>query len=125
MSGPEIRADLAALVANVLPEEWTVYPGPPEVVSTPAAVIVPRTPYRRPGTYCQVTYGLAVTLLEARSTSTAGVDLLDDLAETVRSALSAVKGLAYESTELGPMIAPGGAEVYGATLNLELYHTEG
>lgn len=121
MTGPEVRAQLATVVAAALPEEWTTYPGPPEAMSLPGAVIVPRTPYRRAGTFCAEIYGLSVTLLEARSTSVEGVDMLDALAATVLDAVTAVEGLVYESTELGPMIAPGGVEAYGATLNLELY----
>lgn len=123
MTGPEVRDQLAQVVANVLPEQWTVYEGPPETVSLPGAVIVPRTPYRRPANMggCQWIYGLQVTLLEARSAGVAGVDELDVLAEIVREALYAIESLAYESTDLGPMIAPGGVEAYGATLNLELY----
>lgn len=123
MTGPEVREQLATVVANVLPPEWTVYAGPPEVVSLPAAVVVPRTPYRRFADMggCTWIYGLQVTLLEARSAGMDGVDMLDDLAETVRAALYTVPSLAYESTDLGPMIAPGGVESYGATLNLELY----
>ena len=123
MTGPEVRGELAQIVGNALPEGWTVYPGPPEVVSLPAAVVVPRTPYRQPANLggCEWRYGLQVTLLEARSAGTAGVDELDLMAETVRTALFAIPSLAYESTDLGPMIAPGGVEAYGATLNLELY----
>ena len=122
MTGPEIRQQVATIVANVLPPEWTIYSGPPEQVAFPGAVVVPRTPYRRPsrfGPQC-LAYGLAVTLLEARSAGTAGVDSVDTASETVRDALFSIEGLVWETTDLGPMIAPGGVEAYGATLNLEL-----
>jgi len=121
VTGPEVRQALATVVAGVVPDSWTVYPGPPEVTSLPAVVIVPRSPYRRAGTFCADIYSLAVTLLVGRATGVAGVDELDVLAVTVTDELIAQTGLVYESTDLGPMIAPGGVEAYGAALNVEYY----
>lgn len=121
MTPQEARQLLVDTALTVLPAEYTGYAGPPEVTSVPCVVAVPRDPYRRPGTFCAEILSVGVTLLEARSTGTAGVDLLDSLSAAVRDALESLEGVAYESTSLGPMIAPGGAEAYGATLNLELY----
>ena len=42
----EKREALQALIVSVLPDTWSVYAGPPSIVTTPAVVIAPRTPYR-------------------------------------------------------------------------------
>jgi hypothetical protein len=110
---------LAAVVAGAVPPDWTVYAGPPEVTSNPCAVI--QVANTRPGTFCALVYRMTVTALEARSSGLAGYDSVETMAATITEAVTGIEGLVYESTDQGPMIAPGGVEAYGATLNLELY----
>jgi hypothetical protein len=123
MTGPEVRQMLADVVVPALPPEWTVYPGPPDVISLPAAVVRGRDPYRTDETWCAVKYHLDVELLESRSTSVEGFDELDRLADVVLDALKAdatLPGLAYQSTGLGSGPPIGGVETYAARLSIEL-----
>jgi hypothetical protein len=119
MTGPEARAQIAAAVTAAVPPEWTVYAGLPDVVSFPGVVI--QTPSQRLGTFCAEIHRMTVIVLEARSMGAVAYDSVDVMASTVLAALATVDGLAYESKDLGPMVAPGGVEAYGATLNIELY----
>jgi hypothetical protein len=119
VTGPEARAQIAAVVTDAVPPEWTVYPGLPEQVSLPGVVI--QTPNQRLGTFCAEIHRMSVIVLEARSAGSVAYDSVDVMASTVLTALTTIDGLVYESKDLGPMVAPGGVESYGATLNIELY----
>jgi hypothetical protein len=121
MTPAEGREAIAAAVRPVLPEPWTVYLLPPEVPSLPAAVIVPRSPYRRPGTFCAEILGVELRLLEDRAAGPDGLEALDVLAGTVRDAVTGLTGLTYESTDLGNLSVWAGVETIDARLLLELY----
>ena len=118
MTGPEVRAQLAAVITGVVPPEWTVYPGVPEQASFPAVVI--QTDTKRVGTFCAEIHRMTVHHLEARSTGIAGYDAAEVMAATVLDALSEVEGLAYDSTENRPEIL-GGVEAHGSILTIEMY----
>jgi hypothetical protein len=118
MTGPEVRAQLATVIAGVVPAGWTVYAGPPEIVSLPAVVV--QTPSRRPGTFCHEIYAATITSLEARPAGLAGYDSVDVVAATIVPALTTIAGLAYQSTDLEQRIV-GGVEAYGSVINVELY----
>jgi len=47
--------------------------------------------------------------------------VLDTWAEPVRKALQDIGGIVWEGTDMGPMIAPGGVEAYGSTINIQAY----
>ncbi len=122
MRGPELRTQLADVVANVLPPEWTVYHAIPEVASLPAAVVAYRNPSMLPsrmGRDC-IVYSLTVTLMEARSTGTTGYDSVDEQGNAVRVGLYGVNGLKWESTDTGIGPPQGGVETIAAVLNLTL-----
>jgi len=121
--GPTVRAALAAVVAAVVPDDtWTIYSAPPELLSLPAVVIVPRVPYRVDGpAWCEEQYGLDVVILAPRSQGVPGFDLVDVVASLAQAALLAVPGLIYEGTDMGPMIQPGGVECAGATIHTQYY----
>lgn len=121
MTGQELRAALAAAAAGVLPSDWTTYAFPPDVVAFPAAVVVARSPYLAPARYCAGIYQVAVTLLLARAVGPPAGDILDTWTEPVRRAIAAIGGIVWEGTDMGPMIAPGGVEAYGSTINLQAF----
>ncbi len=121
MSSAASRDELAAILADAVPDSWTVYSWPPEQISTPAAVVDARVPSATPGTFCAVTLGLMVRLITARTAGVEGQIELDELSSVVRAALLTVSGLVWESSE-GPGLAQwGGADTLEARLNLELY----
>ncbi len=119
--GWEVRQSVAEATSSALPDDWTTYPGPPESVAFPAAVIVPGTPYLAPATMCDGVYRLGVNLLLPRSQGVNVLEQLDELSDLVRVALRNLGGVVWESTDMGPMIAPGGVEAYGSTVNILLY----
>lgn len=121
MTGPEVRASLAMVVAGAVPPEWTVYAGLPEVVSLPAVVIATTSTRRADFGACDWLYAMRVDVLEARPGGTTAYDSVEVMAATVRDALFAVPSLAWEETVQGPMIAPGGVEAFGATLTISVY----
>ncbi len=59
----EKREALQALVISVLPDTWTVYAAPPPVVTFPAVVIAPRTPYRGDLTFTKEQVSLALRIV--------------------------------------------------------------
>jgi hypothetical protein len=109
----------AALPA--LPEAWTGYVMPPEQLSLPAAVIVPRSPYGRQSTFCAEIMGVELRLVMGRTVGTQGLEELDVLSALVRDALIPLVSLAYESRDLGRLDQWGGVETLDARLLLELY----
>lgn len=121
MTGSELRHLLADTAASVLPPDWTTYAGPPEQVAFPAAVVVPRSPYLAPATFCDGQYSVGLSLLLPRSVGPDAMDTLDQWTEPVRKAIRDLNGIVWEGTDLGPMIAPGGVEAYGSTINLTCY----
>jgi hypothetical protein len=121
MTGTELRHALADAAAGALPDDWTAYPGPPEQVAFPCIVVVPRSPWLVPMRFCEGVYAAALTLLVPRAQGVQMLDTLDTWAEPVRKAATAIAGVRWEGTDLGPMIAPGGVEAYGASINLQIY----
>ena len=111
---------LSDAAAGVLPPDWTSYPGPPEQCAFPCAVVVPRSPWLAPSTYCGGVWSTSITLLVPRAQGVEMLDTLDAWAEPVRKAATAIAGVQWEGTDMGPMVAPGGVEAYGAVINLQV-----
>lgn len=120
MTPSEVRHALADAAQGVLPGDWTCYPGPPETVSFPAAVVVPRAPWIAASRFCDAEYSAGVTLLLPRAQGVGAMDQLDAWAEPVRKAIQDLAGVIWDGTDMGPMIAPGGVESYGATINVRV-----
>jgi hypothetical protein len=59
----EKREALQALIVSVLPTTWSVYAAPPAIVTTPAVVIAPRTPYRGDLTFTKEQVSLALRIV--------------------------------------------------------------
>lgn len=120
MTPAEVRHALADTARDVLPASWTAYAGPPEAVAFPAAVVVPRAPWVAPSRFCDGELSAGVSLLVPRTAGPDALDILDAWAEPVRKAIQDLQGVIWEGTDMGPMIAPGGVEAYGATINVRV-----
>lgn len=59
----EKREALSQLITSVLPDTWSVYDAPPAVVTFPAIVIVPRSPYRADVTFDKEQVALAIRIV--------------------------------------------------------------
>ena len=59
----EKREALQALIVSVLPDTWSIYAAPPVIVTTPAVVIAPRTPYRGDLTFTKEQVSLALRIV--------------------------------------------------------------
>ena len=57
------REALQALIVSVLPTTWSIYAAPPTIVTTPAVVIAPRTPYRGDVTFTKEQVSLALRIV--------------------------------------------------------------
>ena len=77
-------------------------------------------PWLAPSTYCGGVFSASLTLLLPRAMGVEMLDTLDLWAEPVRKAAMSIPGVLWEGTDLGPMIAPGGSEAYGASINLQV-----
>jgi len=120
MTPKEARYHLAEDIEAVLLDGWTVYPSPPEGVTAPAVVLAPRSPYRVKSTVCNEEVRLALTVLIQRNASVDGLNVLDDTATIIRSAIhsSTVMAVVDEVSDIGIIQEVGGVEYLAALINV-------
>lgn len=85
------REAVAAAIAAAVPEGWTVYPSPPDVISTPCVVVGPRPPYREMTTFQSETVGLQVSIFFQMVAGQLALDVLDETVDLIRPALETVE----------------------------------
>ena len=110
------RYALAEAIRQVLGAGVAVYPYPPEVVSAPAVVLVPRSPYRTDASYQteQWSFGLLVLILRPGDTE-AGYLQLDVLIAGVREAVKGQARAVWEGVDaVGSTVPVGGVEYLSA-----------
>jgi hypothetical protein len=120
MTPKEARHDLAADLATALGPTWTVYASPPEVITAPAVVLAPRTPYRVAGTVCNEELKLTATLLVQRAAGPAALDFLDDACTAARTAIHASSVVSWVEAinDIGIMQEAGGVDYLAAVINV-------
>jgi hypothetical protein len=102
----------------------SVYRSSPEQLAVPAIVILPRSPYRIDGTYCEEQWALALTMLVSRQGDPdATLDALDDLIGKVRDIIRASDlSVTWEGvTDIGVTEEVGGVASISAVANITIY----
>jgi hypothetical protein len=97
------RAELAAALELV--PGLAVYAGPPEHMTSPAAVVAPGRPYLEAQTLGLAVYRLRVVVSVPRTAGAGGLDALDDY---LGQAMAAIRG--------APRFAVGGVSNVGLTV---------
>lgn len=121
MTPREAREALAEVIRHALPTGWTVYDTPPEGLTAPCAVLTPRDPYRVASNVCAEEVRLACLLVAARAGSVAAVNILDDMATDVRTAINGspdVMAVVEQVTALGASAEAGGITYLTVTLDI-------
>jgi hypothetical protein len=124
MTPREARYSLAASIRGALGQGWTVHAAPPESIQGKTVVIAPRSPYRQLGTVCQEEVRLELTVLVARGSSQAGLDMLDDVCSVVRQAVNGTtdpQAIVESISTIGIVQEVGGAEYLAAKLQVITY----
>jgi hypothetical protein len=119
-AGPWARQLVATLLRQgPLGGEWTVYPHPVEQLSSPAAFVAPRTPYRERATHRVERVNLAVVLAVTRAQDADSIDALDLKLDDVREALELDARIEVPAiAELGPPVNVGGVEFLTGRLDI-------
>jgi hypothetical protein len=72
------REAVAALIVDALPDSWSVYASPPDVITMPAVVIAPRNPYRETFTWEVEAVHLSVNVIVPRAAGLTALDVIDE-----------------------------------------------
>ena len=87
MTARQNRHDIKAALDGLSLPNLTVYPEPPDQLTSPSVVIVPATPYLEPSVICAQSQNLELVVTVSRSVGGMGLDELDDLLEAIRPGL--------------------------------------
>lgn len=118
----EKRAAVATLLREALPEDWTVYPSPPETIASPAVVIAPRSPYRTDETFTEERVNLALRVVVKRAAGTDALDIIDATVDLLMRGsdpiLAAASITNVENTVDIALAQDGGVDYIVGTINV-------
>lgn len=106
------RAELATTIRdNTDLDGFTIYPSPPETLSSPSVVIGPGRPYQYPGTLGYDLIGLRLTITVPRMAGMDALDTLDDTLDAIQAAVQADPNWSWAEVQAaGETIEIGGSK---------------
>jgi hypothetical protein len=99
---------------------WAIYSSAPDVLSVPAVVISPRSPYRNRLTQTLDEISLMATILVNRAGGPRAMDVMDNAIDVLLPALLEAGAKVDETTSISITQDVGGVEYLTATTDLEL-----
>jgi hypothetical protein len=118
-----VREDLANALASAFGADVAVYRQPPDVISVPAVVVMPGSPYQTVGTACAREVNLDLVAFVARTDEEAAYDNIDLLLDAIYDAMKTVPVNAawQQASVVGPTEEIGGVSYLSATVSVVAY----